>query len=117
MRAVAYFGVRGDITAVLPRIRAAGVATWGPQDSKGRDMPYAAGTVTYALDYHRAGCDAWELTPSARNMEQVRGSLGAAGRRPRSRRPESLRPLTPAAAPACAPSDGPAPHAPHRDRL
>ncbi|WP_328686733.1 hypothetical protein OG879_00805 [Streptomyces caniferus] len=54
MRAVAYFGVRGDITAVLPRIRVAGVATWGPQDGQGRDMPYAAGTVTYALDYHRA---------------------------------------------------------------
>ncbi|GGY97761.1 hypothetical protein [Streptomyces poonensis] len=54
MGAVAYFGVRGDITDVLPRIRAAGIAAWGPQDGEGQDMPYAAGTVTYALDYHRA---------------------------------------------------------------
>jgi hypothetical protein len=52
-RADAYFGVRGEITGVLSRIRAAGIATWGSQDSEGRDMPYAAGTVTYALDYHR----------------------------------------------------------------
>ncbi|MFD4141342.1 hypothetical protein [Streptomyces sp. NPDC058572] len=53
MQAVAHFGVQGDITDVLPRIRAAGIATWGPQDGEGRDMPHAAGTVTYALDYHR----------------------------------------------------------------
>ncbi|MFG3115510.1 hypothetical protein ACGF4C_13990 [Streptomyces sp. NPDC048197] len=52
MEAVAYFGVRGDITDVLPRIRAAGIATWGRQDGKGRDLPHAAGTVSYALDYH-----------------------------------------------------------------
>lgn len=52
MRAVAYFGVRGDITDVLPRIRAARIQPWGPQE-KGRDMPYAGGTVSYALDYHR----------------------------------------------------------------
>jgi hypothetical protein len=54
MRADAYFGVRGEITGVLSRIRAASIATWGPQDGEGRDMPYAGGTVTYALDYHRA---------------------------------------------------------------
>ncbi|MFD3612192.1 hypothetical protein ACFWXA_29820 [Streptomyces atroolivaceus] len=54
MRADAYFGVRGEITEVMSRIRAAGIATWGPQDGEGRDMPYAAGTVTYALEYHRA---------------------------------------------------------------
>ncbi|ANZ21344.1 hypothetical protein SNOUR_40580 [Streptomyces noursei ATCC 11455] len=53
MEAVAYFGVRGEITDVLPRIRAAGIANWGPQDGEGRDAPHAAGTVTYALDYHR----------------------------------------------------------------
>ncbi|GAU65560.1 hypothetical protein SSP35_01_09040 [Streptomyces sp. NBRC 110611] len=53
LKAVAYFGIRGDVTDVLPRIRAAAVATWGTQDDEGRDMPYAAGTVTYALDYHR----------------------------------------------------------------
>ncbi|TXJ82028.1 hypothetical protein E2C11_09830 [Streptomyces lavendulae] len=53
MRAVAYFGVRGEITDVLPRIRAADVAAWGPHDTEGRDLPHAAGTVTYALDYHR----------------------------------------------------------------
>lgn len=52
MRTVAYFGVQGDITDVLPRIRAADVATWGPHDTEGRDLPHAAGTVTYALDYH-----------------------------------------------------------------
>src|SRR5205085_10264561 len=54
MEAVAYFGVRGDITDVLRRIRAARIATWGPQDDKGRDLPDAGGTVTYALDYQRA---------------------------------------------------------------
>ncbi|MFD7868168.1 hypothetical protein [Streptomyces sp. NPDC059783] len=54
MWADAYFGARGEITGVLSRIRAAGVAAWGPQDDEGRDLPYAAGTVTYALDYHRA---------------------------------------------------------------
>ncbi|MHA5053322.1 hypothetical protein [Streptomyces sp. SD15] len=53
MRADAYFGVQGDITDTLPRIRAADIATWGPQDGEGRDLSYAAGTVTYALDYHR----------------------------------------------------------------
>ncbi|MFF7411962.1 hypothetical protein [Streptomyces lydicus] len=54
MRAVAYFGVRGDMSEVLPRIRAAGIATWGPHDHKGRELPHLAGTVTYALSYHRA---------------------------------------------------------------
>ncbi|MFF8313330.1 hypothetical protein [Streptomyces lydicus] len=54
MRAVACFGVRGDMSEVLPRIRAAGIATWGPHDKEGRDLPHAAGTVTYALSYHRA---------------------------------------------------------------
>ncbi|MEU9125433.1 hypothetical protein AB0C96_37355 [Streptomyces sp. NPDC048506] len=53
MRAVAYFGVREEITDVLPRIRAAGIATWGPQGSEGRALSHAAGTVTYALAYHR----------------------------------------------------------------
>ncbi|WP_330455717.1 hypothetical protein OIB37_01845 [Streptomyces sp. NBC_00820] len=54
MRADVYFGVRGDITDVLPRIRAAGIAAWGPHDGEGRELPHAAGTVAYALDYHRA---------------------------------------------------------------
>ncbi|WP_274911216.1 hypothetical protein [Streptomyces sp. WZ-12] len=53
MQAVAYFGVQGDIADVLRRIRAADIAAWGPQDSAGRDVPHAAGTVTYALDYLR----------------------------------------------------------------
>ncbi|MEW2290965.1 hypothetical protein [Streptomyces sp. NPDC047841] len=52
MRAVAYFGVQGDITDVLPRIRAADVAAWGPHDAEAHDLPHAAGTVPYALDYH-----------------------------------------------------------------
>lgn len=52
MNAVAYFGVR-DIVAVLPRIRAAGVAKWGEQDANGDDVPYAGGSVRYALDYYR----------------------------------------------------------------
>ncbi|EOT02569.1 hypothetical protein [Streptomyces noursei] len=55
MQAVAYFGVRGDITDVLPRIRAAHIANWGPQVSEGVDLPHAGGTVTYALTYHREG--------------------------------------------------------------
>jgi hypothetical protein len=54
IRADAYFGVRGDITDVLRRIGAAGLAEWGPRDGGGREMPDAAGTVTYALAYHRA---------------------------------------------------------------
>jgi hypothetical protein len=53
VRAVAYFGVRGDITDVLPQIRAAGLACWGLQDGEGRHLPHASGTVTYALNYHR----------------------------------------------------------------
>ncbi|MCZ4123455.1 hypothetical protein [Streptomyces sp. H39-S7] len=53
MQAVAYFGVPGDIGDVLVRVRAAGIAAWGPQDDQGRDVPSAAGTVSYALDYHR----------------------------------------------------------------
>ncbi|WP_261957938.1 hypothetical protein [Streptomyces nigrescens] len=54
MRAVAYFGVHDDMANVLRRIREAHIATWGPQDGEGRDLPQAAGTVTYALSYHRA---------------------------------------------------------------
>ncbi|MFI1437029.1 hypothetical protein [Streptomyces lydicus] len=54
MRAVACFGVRGDMSEVLPRIRAAGIAAWGPHDNEGRELPHAAGTVTYALSYHSA---------------------------------------------------------------
>ncbi|WKU48871.1 hypothetical protein Q3V23_35090 [Streptomyces sp. VNUA116] len=53
MEAAAYFGVQGDITDVLPRIRAAGIATWGPQQD-GQDQPYAGGTIRYALEYHHA---------------------------------------------------------------
>ncbi|MFD9000734.1 hypothetical protein ACFV0T_07100 [Streptomyces sp. NPDC059582] len=53
MQAVAYFGVRGDLTDVLRRIRAADIAAWGPHDDEGRDMPHAAGTVTYAIGYQR----------------------------------------------------------------
>ncbi|MFJ5829420.1 hypothetical protein [Streptomyces sp. NPDC093089] len=55
MRAVAYFGVRGSVAEALPRIREADIAVWGPQDGKGRDVPHAAGTITYALDYLRHG--------------------------------------------------------------
>ncbi|GAA1376000.1 hypothetical protein [Streptomyces beijiangensis] len=56
IRASVYFGVQGDIADVLPRIRAANPATWGPQDDKGHDAPYAAGTVRYAVQYqHRHG--------------------------------------------------------------
>ncbi|MEU3460808.1 hypothetical protein ABZ721_12725 [Streptomyces sp. NPDC006733] len=54
MQAVAYFGVPGDIGTALTRIGAARLAAWGPQDDQGRDVPGAAGTVTYALEYHRA---------------------------------------------------------------
>ncbi|WDN57114.1 hypothetical protein [Streptomyces clavuligerus] len=53
IRTFTYVGVRGDVTAVLPRIKAAGIADWGVRDGSGGDMPHAAGTVTYALDYHR----------------------------------------------------------------
>lgn len=53
LRADVYFGVRGDISDVLRRIRATDVAVWGPHDDQGKDLPHAAGTVTYALDYHR----------------------------------------------------------------
>ncbi|MFF1905100.1 hypothetical protein [Kitasatospora sp. NPDC058218] len=54
MEAVAYFGVRGDLADVLPRIRAAGIATWGPQREGEPDHPHATGTVRYALAYHRS---------------------------------------------------------------
>ncbi|MFC5144751.1 hypothetical protein [Streptomyces aureoversilis] len=53
MEAVAYFGVRDDMTDVLPRIRAASLAQWGLQDENGEDLPYARGSVRYALDYYR----------------------------------------------------------------
>ncbi|MEU2791726.1 hypothetical protein [Streptomyces sp. NPDC007100] len=53
MQADVYFGVRGDITDVLPRVRAANIAAWGLQDDEGHDLPHAAGTITYALTYHR----------------------------------------------------------------
>ncbi|MEU5426216.1 hypothetical protein AB0H73_11495 [Streptomyces olivoreticuli] len=53
MEAAAYFGVRGDIVEVLPRIRAAAIANWGHQDEHGEDVPYAGGSVRYALDYYR----------------------------------------------------------------
>ncbi|CAM5584547.1 hypothetical protein BOQ63_002365 (plasmid) [Streptomyces viridifaciens] len=53
MHATADFGVRGDITSVLPGIRAAGLTRWGPVDEKGQDGPYATGTVRYALEYQR----------------------------------------------------------------
>ncbi|MFD0275304.1 hypothetical protein ACFVHB_15560 [Kitasatospora sp. NPDC127111] len=54
MNAVAYFGVRGDITDVLPRIHAARIAAWGPRGGDGPGASTTAGTVAYALEYHRA---------------------------------------------------------------
>ncbi|MGW0122083.1 hypothetical protein [Streptomyces sp. NPDC003327] len=53
MTAAARFEVRGEITEVLRGIRAADVAAWGPRDDAGRDVPGAAGTVSYAIAYHR----------------------------------------------------------------
>ncbi|WP_234371373.1 hypothetical protein [Streptomyces sp. XY431] len=53
MRSVSYFGVLGDITDVLARIREADIAAWGPRDRQGQDLPHARGTITYAIDYHR----------------------------------------------------------------
>ncbi|MGW2491801.1 hypothetical protein ACWCV9_31905 [Streptomyces sp. NPDC001606] len=53
MGAVAYFGVRGRITDVLPRLRAARIAAWGPRDATGDEVPSATGTVSFALDYYR----------------------------------------------------------------
>ncbi|MGW2376541.1 MULTISPECIES: hypothetical protein [Kitasatospora] len=44
---------RGDITSVLPDIRAADLTRWGPVDQNGQDGPYTPGTVRYALEYHR----------------------------------------------------------------
>ncbi|MGW6915208.1 hypothetical protein ACWGB8_15540 [Kitasatospora sp. NPDC054939] len=58
LTATAWFGVRSPLVEVLPRIRAAGVATWGLQDANGEDAAYAAGTVRYAVEYVRnAGRD------------------------------------------------------------
>ncbi|WP_327681436.1 hypothetical protein [Kitasatospora sp. NBC_00458] len=54
MRSVSYFGVQGDITDVLARIREADIAAWGPRDRQGQDLPHARGTITYAIDYHRS---------------------------------------------------------------
>ncbi|MFK0168621.1 hypothetical protein ACIQU5_07465 [Streptomyces sp. NPDC090306] len=56
MRTEAYFGVRTDMPHVLARVRAARIADWGaPQDPDGNavDSPTAAGSVAYALVYHR----------------------------------------------------------------
>lgn len=53
MRAVAYFGVPGDIRDALVSIQGADIAKWGPQDDHGREVPAAAGTVSYALTYYR----------------------------------------------------------------
>ncbi|WP_043468663.1 hypothetical protein [Kitasatospora sp. MBT66] len=53
MRSVSYFGVQGDITDVLARIREADIAAWGPRDGQGQDQPGSSGTITYAIDYHR----------------------------------------------------------------
>ncbi|MEV7022885.1 hypothetical protein [Kitasatospora sp. NPDC093558] len=52
MAATAYFGVRGgDVAAVLPGIRNAGLTAWGPQDADGQEDAYAAGTIRYAIKY------------------------------------------------------------------
>ncbi|WP_328954774.1 hypothetical protein [Kitasatospora purpeofusca] len=53
MRSVSYFGVQGDITDVLARIREADIAAWGRRDRQGQDRPDSSGTITYAIDYHR----------------------------------------------------------------
>ncbi|MFD0402052.1 hypothetical protein ACFVHI_28670 [Kitasatospora sp. NPDC127121] len=53
MSAAAYFATGEDITAVLPRIGAAGLADWGFPNTWGDEPPYSPGTVAYALRYHR----------------------------------------------------------------
>ncbi|MER7585364.1 hypothetical protein [Kitasatospora sp. NPDC097691] len=51
MYARAYFVIREDITAVLPRIAAADVAEWSPSAQR----PSAGGTVEHALRWYREG--------------------------------------------------------------
>jgi Asp-tRNA(Asn)/Glu-tRNA(Gln) amidotransferase C subunit len=51
LHARAYFVIREDITAVLPRIEAAGLAAWGRADQR----PSAGGTVEHALRWYRDG--------------------------------------------------------------
>ncbi|WP_333733175.1 hypothetical protein [Streptomyces sp. IBSBF 3010] len=53
IQATVHFGISGNITDVLPRIRAARIASWGAQTETGQDVPGAGGTVAYALRYHR----------------------------------------------------------------
>ncbi len=47
MRGAALAGP-GDV-----RIRSVSIAKWGDQDQNGEDVPYAGGSVRYALDYYR----------------------------------------------------------------
>ncbi len=101
MKAVGYFGVQGNITDVLPRIRAAGIATWGMQDGKGRDLPHAGGTVSYALDYHR---------------KRGRNSGGSLMPAPDAHSPGAPDRLGPAGPPAPEPGRGPRPVPSSRDR-
>ncbi|MFJ3221177.1 hypothetical protein ACIPLC_35305 [Kitasatospora sp. NPDC086801] len=64
MSATAYFATGEDITAVLPRIEAAGLADWGFPNTWGDEPPHSPGTVAYALRYHRDG----GLFPDGRRM-------------------------------------------------
>ncbi|MQS14364.1 hypothetical protein F7Q99_19360 [Streptomyces kaniharaensis] len=53
MEATAYFGVQGDITAVLPRIGAVDLVARGTRNEDG-NRPFAADdAVRYALEFHR----------------------------------------------------------------
>ncbi|MFJ8623472.1 hypothetical protein ACIRD3_11585 [Kitasatospora sp. NPDC093550] len=51
LHARAYYVIREDITAVLPRIEAAGLAAWRRADQR----PSAGGTVEHALRWYRDG--------------------------------------------------------------
>ncbi|MFJ9776780.1 hypothetical protein ACIRVF_37045 [Kitasatospora sp. NPDC101157] len=64
MTASAYFATREDITDLLPRIEAAGLADWGSPGNR-------TGTPAYALRWHgaEAADDGWRLSPEGRRMQ------------------------------------------------
>ncbi|MFH9347573.1 hypothetical protein [Kitasatospora sp. NPDC017646] len=64
MTASAYFATREDITALLPRIAAAGLAEWGSPNNR-------TGTPAYALRWYGADLadDGWRLDPDGWRME------------------------------------------------